>query len=148
MKHWNHEYQHMIHLHFWAYDQFVRMTVERNGDYSMCQVQFPQFHIISQYFQHWSCSPYKFQKTWSTSFHSHINLAWRCKIWLFKELWKASLGCMSFNCSNNAVTGRFAITCYKKHPFSTNTKIILMGTQIHKVLVVFVLSSAIVRKLN
>ena len=39
-------------------------------------------NIISQsdYFQHWSCCRYKFQKTWSTSFHSHINLAWYCNL--------------------------------------------------------------------
>ena len=50
--------------------------------------------------------------------------------------------------SANAITGGFAIECCKKHLFSTNTKIMLMGTQIHKVLVSFVLSSATVRKVN
>ena len=30
----------------------------------------------SQDFQHWSCSLYKFQKTWLASFHTHINLGW------------------------------------------------------------------------
>ena len=39
-------------------------------------------HIISQSqdFQHWSCSPYKFQKTWWRSFLSHINLGWLCNL--------------------------------------------------------------------
>ena len=61
---WWTEYQHMIHLCLLAKDQFARMAVELNGDYSVWQVQCLQLHIISQslYFQHWSSSPYKFQK--------------------------------------------------------------------------------------
>ena len=52
--------------------------MELNGDYSVWQVLCSHLHITSQSqdFQHWSCSPYKFQKTWSASFHSHINLRW------------------------------------------------------------------------
>ena len=61
---------------------------------------------------------------------------------------EALLGCMLFDCSTNAIIGRFAIACCKKYPFNTNIKIILMGTQIHKVLVVFVLPFATVSKLN
>ena len=46
------------------------------------QVRCSYLHIISQSqdFQYWSCSPYKFQKAWSTSFHSHMNLEWLCNI--------------------------------------------------------------------
>ena len=53
-----------------------------NGDYSVWQVQCPHFHIISQSpdFQYWSCFRYKFEKTWSTSFHSHISLGWLCNL--------------------------------------------------------------------
>ena len=77
---WWTEYHHMIHLCLLAEDQFARMTMELNGDYSVWQVQCPHLHIISQPqdFQHWSHSPYKFQKTFSTSFYSHINLGWLC----------------------------------------------------------------------
>ena len=67
---------------------------------------------------------------------------------IIKSLLEALLDCMLFNCSTNAIIGRFAIACCKKHRFSTNTKIILIGTQIHKVLVVFLLSPTTVRKLN
>ena len=42
----------MIHLHLLAYDQFTRITVERNDDYSVCQVQFANLHINSQDFHH------------------------------------------------------------------------------------------------
>ena len=89
-------------------------------------------------------------KNLMTSFHSQVNLAWIYNL-TFDALWwplEAPLGCMSFNCSINAITGKFATACCKKHPFSTNTKINLMGSQIHKVLVNFVLSSTTVRKLN
>ena len=50
------EYQHMI--------QFTRITLELNDDYSFWQLQCPHLHIISQSqdSQHWSFSPYKFQK--------------------------------------------------------------------------------------
>ena len=58
------------------------MTIELNDDYPVWQVECPQDHIISQSqdFQHWSCSLYKFQKTWSASFHTHINLGWLCNL--------------------------------------------------------------------
>ena len=86
---------------------------------------------------------FKFQKTWSTSFHFHINLTWICKskIWLFKDLWRLCVAACR-------LTGRFSIACCKKHQFSNDTQVILMGTQILKVLVVFVLSSTTVKKLN
>ena len=61
---------------------------------------------------------------------------------------EASRGYMLFNCSTNAITKRFAIACCKKHLFSTNTKIMLMGTQIFKVPAVFVLPSITVIKIN
>ena len=79
---WSTEYLHMIHLRFFPQDQFARMTMELNGDYSEWRVQCPHLHIISQSqdFQHWSCPPYKFQKTWSASFHSHKNLGWLCNL--------------------------------------------------------------------
>ena len=69
-------YQHMIHLRLLAEDQFARMTMELIGDYSVWQVQCQHLPIISQSqdIQHWACSPYKFRKTWSASFHSHLNL--------------------------------------------------------------------------
>ena len=79
------------------------------------------------------------------------NLGWLFvyKIWLFKYLWRLRFATCRFNCSTNVITGiLFSIACFKKHPFSTNTKIIFMGTQIHKVLVVFVLSSTTVREVN
>ena len=78
------------------------------------------------------------------------NLGWLFvyKIWLFKDLWRLHFATCRFNCSTNVITGIFSIACCKKHPFSTNTKIILMGTQIHKVLVVFVLPSTTVREVN
>ena len=71
-------YQHMIHLRLLAQDQFAGVTMELIGDYSVWQVQFLHLHIIShsQDFQQWACSPYKFRKTWSASFHSHINQEW------------------------------------------------------------------------
>ena len=75
-------------------------------------------------------------------------MALKSKIWLFKDLCRFCLATCRFYCSTNVITGRFTIGCYKKHSFSTNTKIMLMGTQIHKVLVSFVLSSATVRKVN
>ena len=46
-----------------------------------------------------------------------------------------------FNCSTNAIIG-------STNSFSTNTKTMLMGTQIHKVLVAFVLSSTTAREVN
>ena len=72
----------MIHLRLLALDRFARMTMELNGGYSEWQAQCPHLHIISQSqdFQHWSCCPYKFQKTWSTSFRFHINLGWLCNL--------------------------------------------------------------------
>ena len=81
---------------------------------------------------------------------SSHNLGWLFvyKIWLFKYLWRLRFATCRFNCSTNVITGIFSIACCKKHPFSTNTKIILMGTQIHKVLVVFVLPSTTVREAN
>ena len=83
------------------------------------------------------------------SFSHKSRMALQSKIWLFKELWRLLLSTHHFNCSTNAITGRFAIVCCKNiHPFSTDTKIILMGTQIHKALVVFVLSSTTVREVN
>ena len=62
---WWTEYQHIIHLRLLVYDKFARKTMEPNGDYSVWHVQCPHLHIISrsQYFQHWSCLSYKFQKT-------------------------------------------------------------------------------------
>ena len=105
-------------------------------------------------FQHWSCFPHKFKKTWSTSFRSHIDLAWLCNLRF--DYWKTFGGyawlhqChqLIYYCSTKAITERFAIACCKQHPFSTNTKIMLMGMQIHKFLEVFVLSSTTVRKVN
>ena len=104
------------------------MTIELNGGYSVWQIQCTLFHFISQSqdFQHWSCSPYKFQKTWSTSFHYHINLGWLCNLrfdYSKNNLWRLCLVTYHFNYSTNAISGRFAIVCCKKHPFSTNTKI-------------------------
>ena len=75
-------------------------------------------------------------------------MALKSKTWLFKDLWRLRLATCLFNCSTNATTGRFSIACCKKHPFSTNTKIMLMETQIRKVLVVFVLSSTTVGEVN
>ena len=60
----------------------VRVTMEQNADYSVCQTQCPNLYIVSQDFsEHWSCSLYKFQKIWSTSFNSHINVAWLYNLW-------------------------------------------------------------------
>ena len=149
---WLTKYQHMIYLCLLAYDQLVRMTMGPNGDYFVWQVKCPHLHIISQSqdFQQWSCSVYKFRKTWLTSFHSHINLAWICNIRLdySKTFWRLRLTTCRFNCFTSAITGRFAIVYFKKHTFSTNTKIMLMETQIHKVLVVLVLSSTTIREVN
>ena len=44
------------------------------GDYSV--YRFSIHNFISPDFQHWSCSPYKFQKTRWASFNYCINLAW------------------------------------------------------------------------
>ena len=72
----------MIHLHLSAYDQFARVTIETNRAYSVWQVQSLHRDIISksQNFWHWSYSSYKFEKPWSASYHSHINLAWLCNL--------------------------------------------------------------------
>ena len=76
---WWTEYHHMIHLCLLAEDQFARMTMELNGDYSVWQVQCPHLHIISQsQIFNTDYAPYKFQKTWFTSFYSRINLGWLC----------------------------------------------------------------------
>ena len=116
------------------------------------QVQCSYLHIISQsqYFQHWSCSPYKFKKSQSTSFHSHINLGWlgNLRFNYSINLWRRCLATCCLSCSTNAITARFAIACCKKHPFSTNTKAMLMWAQTHKALVVFVLSSTTVTEVN
>ena len=123
------------------------MTVELNGDYSVSQVQCPYLHVIfqSQDFQHGLCSPYKFQKTWSTSFHSHINLWWLCNLRFdsSKTFGGFAWPHVVLTCSTNAITGSTI-------SFSTNTKIMLMGTQtfFHKILVFFVLSSTTVREVN
>ena len=123
------------------------MAMELNSDYSVWQVQCPHLHIISQSrdFQHWSCSPYKFQKTWSTSFHSHINLWWLCNLRFdsSKTFGGFAWPHVVLTCSTNAITGSTI-------SFSTNTKIMLMGTQtfFHKILVFFVLSSTTVREVN
>ena len=65
------------------------------------------------------------------------------KIWLFKDLWRIRLARCRFNCSTSAITG-------STNSFSTNTKIMLMGTQtfLHKVLVVFPPSPKTVREVN
>ena len=85
-------WQYMIHLHLVAYDQFLRITLERNDDFSMCQIQYLHLHIVSQDFsKHRSCSTYALQKIWSTSFHSHINLVWPCNLRFDYPLWSFHL---------------------------------------------------------
>ena len=45
----------------------------------------------------WSYSPYKFQKTWLTSLHFHINLGWFCNLRFdYSKTLEASLSYMSF----------------------------------------------------
>ena len=79
---WWTAYQHMIHFRLLAYEQFARMTMEPNVNYSVWQVQCLHLHIIfpSKDFQQWSCSPYKLKKTWFKIFHSYINVAWFCNL--------------------------------------------------------------------
>ena len=109
----------------------------------------PSYHFSISNFQHWLCFLQIPKNLIHIILFSHKSrLALLSKIWSFKELWRLPLATCCFNCSTNAITGRFTTACSKKHPFSTNTKIMLMGTQIHKVLVVFVLSSTIVREVN
>ena len=82
------------------------------------------------------------------SFSHKSRMALKSKICLFKDLWRLRLATCRFNSSTNAIAGIFAIAYSEKHPFNTSTKIMLMGTQIYKVLVLFVLSSTTVREVN
>ena len=77
------------------------------------------------------------------SFSHKSGMALESKIWLFKDLSRLSLATGRFNCSTNAITG-------STNSFSTNTKIMLIRTQmlIHKVLVVFVLSTTTPREVS
>ena len=73
-EHWNHQCQHIIHLS----SLLVHLWLTREDD-NMVTTPYDRFSIpnfISQDFQHWSCSPYKFQKTRWASFNYCINLAW------------------------------------------------------------------------
>ena len=139
----------MIHLRLWP---FYEDTVKPNGDYSVWQLQCLHYHIISQSqdFQHWSCSPYKFHKTWSTSFHSHVDLAWLCNL-RFDYSKKAFEGFawlhivwLLHQCHHREICNSWL----QKSPIQHYTKIMLMRPQVCNVLVVFVLCSTTVRKVN
>ena len=123
------------------------MTKELNSDYSVWQVQCLYFHIITQSkdFHHWSCSPYKFQKTWSTTFHSHIYLGWLCNL---RFDYSKTFG--DFAWLHVILTASPNATLGTTNSFSANAKIMLTETQtfVHKILVVFVLSSTTVREEN
>ena len=56
----------------WQWNEMVTSPCNR---YSV-----PNLRLISQDFEYWSCSLWKFQKAGSTLFHSHINLAWLCNL--------------------------------------------------------------------
>ena len=40
----------------------------------------PSYHFSTSWFSTLISSPYKFQKTWWTSSHSHINIGWLCNL--------------------------------------------------------------------
>ena len=66
----------MIHFRLLAYDQFARMTMKPNGDYPTIYISFFNLNIFNT--DHTVLTNSK--KSWSTSFHSHINLAWLCNL--------------------------------------------------------------------
>ena len=72
--------------------------------------------------------------------HKSRMILWS-KTWLFKDLSRLRLATCHFNCSTDSIIGSV-------NSFCTNTKIMLMRTKIHKVLVVLVLSSTTVREVN
>ena len=133
-----------------AYEQFAMMTMGRNGDYSVWQLQYPQpLYDISRFSRLIMLSLEILKSLIGIISLSHkSNMASQSEIWLFKNLWNIRLATCRLTAPPIPSQGDLQYFVAKNTYSALIPKPCSWEDKTHKVIVVFVLSSTTARKVK